>query len=349
MEIPTKVRKKGNKKIIHQKAKYIFGILIILMILGTVYEQIGEHLDSIEFKAPGQLININGHKMHIFAEGHGSSTVVFASGWSVPSPYMDFNPLYSEIAKHTRVVVYDRPGYGWSDASNTSRDIDTITKEIHELLTKSGEKPPYIFVGHSIGSLEVLRFAQLYQDEVNGVVLLDGSNPDMYMHMAKPSLSAKIEASVYHNSLVLLNKSGISRFLFTFVPNFYYLTPLASARNNLSLVPEKLRNYYIKLDEAMFLKNCFDRDQKNEAKNKEANALKVEENGNLKDLPLVIYTSGEYNSYKAERENQAKLKNWSSESKQIIVKDATHAIHWWHPELINQEIINLINSKNRVN
>lgn len=53
MEIPTKVRKKGNKKIIHQKAKYIFGILIILMILGTVYEQIGEHLDSIEFKAPG--------------------------------------------------------------------------------------------------------------------------------------------------------------------------------------------------------------------------------------------------------------------------------------------------------
>ncbi|ODA40880.1 alpha/beta hydrolase [Desulfosporosinus sp. BG] len=349
MKLPVKVNKIGNKRIIHRRVKYIFGILVILIILGIIYEQLGEHLDSREFKAPGQLINIDGHNMHIFAEGHDSPTVVFASGWAIPSPYIDFYPLYSEIAKHTRVVVYDRPGYGWSDASNTPRDIDTITKELHELLIKSGEKPPYILVGHSIGSLEVLRFAQLYQNEVNGVVLLDGSNPDMYTHMVKPSLLAKIEASVYHNSLILLNKSGISRLLFTVVPNFYYSTPLASARNNLALVPGKLRYYFMKIDEAMFLKNCFDRDQDNEAKNKEANALKVEENGYINNIPLVIFTSGEYNSYKSESENQARLKNWSSESKQIIVKDSTHAIHWWHPELINQEITNHINSTKTAN
>lgn len=62
--------------------------------------------------------------------------------------------------------IYDKPGYGWSDITNAPRDIDTMIKEIHEVLSKAGEKPPYIYVAHSIALLEAIRFAQLYPDEV---------------------------------------------------------------------------------------------------------------------------------------------------------------------------------------
>lgn len=317
--------------------KILLGILIIFMV-GIVYEQAEEYFYNIKFKPVGRLINVNGHNMHIFAEGKGPATVVFASGWKVPSPYVDFYPLYSEISKHTKIAVYDRPGYGWSDVADTPRDIDTITTEIHELLEKSGEKPPYILVGHSIGSFEVLRFAQIYKDEVKGVVLLDGSNPDMYSNMVRPSAFAFMRASIFNNSIYLLNKIGISRLLFNTVYN-YSSTTLSTARNNLSLAPGNFK----KLDEEMFLRTFNNSNQVDEGNNKENNAFKVLSNGNINDIPLKIITSEELNSYKESKENQLNLKKWSIDSKQIVVKGAGHAIHWSHPEMISAEILDILN------
>ncbi|AET67925.1 putative hydrolase or acyltransferase of alpha/beta superfamily [Desulfosporosinus orientis DSM 765] len=322
-----------------RKKKVLLGIMLLLL-LGITYEQIGQYFDSKKYKPVGQIININGHDMHIYAEGNGNATVVFASGWAVPSPYVDFYPLYSEISKYARTAVYDRPGYGWSDIADTPRDIDTITKEIHELLEKSGEKPPYILVGHSIGSLEVIRFAQLYENEVKGVVLIDGSNPDMYSNMVKPSTIAAMRASIFHKSIYLLNKSGISRLLFNIVPNFYSSSPLVTARNNLVSAPDNFEE----LDSAMFVKTCLNRNQVDEGKNKETNALEVVANGYINDVPLRIITSEELNNYEESKENQLNLQKWSTDSKQIVVTGSGHAIHWYNPEVINNEILEILNS-----
>lgn len=322
-----------------RKKKVLLGILIILL-LGITYEQIGQYFDSKKYKPVGQIININGHDMHIYAEGNGNATVVFASGWAVPSPYVDFYPLYSVTSKYARTVVYDRPGYGWSDIADTPRDIDTITKEIHELLEKSGEKPPYILVGHSIGSLEVIRFAQLYENEVKGVVLIDGSNPDMYLNTVKPSAIATMRASIFHKSIYLLNKSGIFRLLINIVPNFYSSTPLVTARNNLDLAPDN----FDELDAAMFTRTCLNRNQVDEKKNKEKNALEVVANGHINDVPLRIITSEELNNYEESKENQLNLQKWSTDSKQIVVTGSGHAIHWYNPKVINNEILEILSN-----
>jgi len=332
--------KKINKKTLNRKKKILLGLLIILL-AGIVYEQAGLHFDDTKYKPVGQLITVNGHKMHIFGEGNGNTTVVFASGWKTPSPYVDFYPLYSELSKHTRIAVYDRPGYGWSDVANTPRDIDTITEEIHELLEKSGEKPPYILIGHSIGSLEVIRFAQIYKNEVKGVVLIDGSNPDMYSTMVKASKFAYMRASINNNLIYLLNKLGIPRLLCNIFPDFYSSTVLATARNNLALAPDNFKE----IDLAMFLKTFNNRNQVDEGDNKEMNAQKVVANGYIKDIPLRIITSEELNNYKQSKDNQLNLKKWSTDSKQIIVKGTGHAIHWSHPEVINKEIHAIINDK----
>ncbi|MDF2674057.1 MAG: putative hydrolase or acyltransferase of alpha/beta superfamily [Clostridiales bacterium] len=328
-----------KRKILKRKSKILIGILVIL-ILGIVYEQIGEHLDNNRFQPPGKIINVDGHNMHIFAEGKGNATVVFAAGWKTPSPYVDFYPLYSEISKHTRIAVYDRPGYGWSEEANTPRDIDVIAKEMHELLKESGEKSPYILVGHSIGSLEMIRFAQLYKDEVKGVVLIDGSNPDMYSNVEKASVLVKLRTSVFNNLIYLFNKSGIARLLINVIPSFYSSTVLVTARNNFQFAPENFK----KLDAAMFLKTFNNKNQVDEGKNKEINANKVASNGHIEDIPLRIITSEEINSYKEARTNQLNLKQWAADSKQIIVKGAGHAIHWAHPEMINKEILDLLSN-----
>lgn len=343
MKMQVKNRKGINKKSISRRKKILLGVILILM-LGISYEKIGEHLDSKRFQAPGKIINVNGHNMHVFEKGKGSATVVFACGWKTPCSYVDFYPLYSEISKYAKIAVYDRPGYGWSDTANNPRDIDITTKELHELLQKSEAKPPYILVGHSIGSLEVLRFAQLYKNEVKGVVLIDGSNPDMYSNMVKPSPLAYMRTSIFNNSIYLINKIGISRLLLNIIPDFYSSTPLATARNNFSLAPDNFK----KIDAAMFLKTFNNRNQVNEGKNKEVNAKKVASYGYIKDIPLRIITSEEINNYKEAGKNQLNLKKWSNDSKQIIVKDSGHAIHWVHPEVIIKEIMDILKYEDKL-
>ncbi len=52
------------------------------------------------------------------------------------------------------------------------------------MLRVSGQKPPYIFVGHSLGSLETIRYAQRFPEEVKGIILSDGGSPEYYKSSA---------------------------------------------------------------------------------------------------------------------------------------------------------------------
>lgn len=313
--------------------------IIILLLAGFTYEKISRYRDKKEYPPVGELIDVNGHNMHIWAKGTGDATVVFSVGYQIPSGYVDYYPLYSEIAKYARVAVYDRPGYGWSDVTDASRDIDTITKEIHEVLEESGEKPPYIFVAHSIASLEAIRFAQLYENEVKGIILLDGSSPDMYTGLDKlPSTtSAYQRSSLVKRGVTLASEVGVSRLaLHTVYP--YESTVLSTGRNGLPSLPSDLKE----IDQALLLKAPNNKSQVGEREHKEDNVLKVLKNGHLGEIPLRIITSESLNSSKDSKEMQASLINWSTDSEQIIVKDAKHAIHWYNPLAVNAEILEMV-------
>ena len=45
-----------------------------------------------------------------------------------------------------------------------------MAEELHTLLARAGEKPPYVLVGHSFGSFDVLMYAHKYPAEVAGIV-----------------------------------------------------------------------------------------------------------------------------------------------------------------------------------
>ena len=147
----------------------------LLLLTGTVYEAYQSAQDMKSYTPPGRLYEVSGRNMHLYSAGKGSVTVVLASGWGTPNPYVDFSPLYDKLKSHVKIAVYDRFGYGYSDYTEQPRDIDTVVDEVHQLLRKSGQRPPYIMVGHSLGSLETIRYAQMYPDEVAGIVMIDGA------------------------------------------------------------------------------------------------------------------------------------------------------------------------------
>jgi pimeloyl-ACP methyl ester carboxylesterase len=53
-----------------------------------------------------------------------------------------------------------------------------IAEDLHTLLQRAGERPPYVLVGHSLGGLFVRKYAELYPKEVAGMVLLDSAHED---------------------------------------------------------------------------------------------------------------------------------------------------------------------------
>ena len=108
--------------------------------------------------------------------GTGSPTVVFESG--IGQGKRNWAPVFNAVAETTRVIAYDRAGYGQSEASENSRDGLQIALELRDLLRTEGLAPPYVLVGHSLGGTIVKLFAKTWPDEVCGVVLVDARHEE---------------------------------------------------------------------------------------------------------------------------------------------------------------------------
>jgi pimeloyl-ACP methyl ester carboxylesterase len=150
--------------------------LLLLACMGAVYEALSRSRERALYPPPGQLIDIGGYRLHLYCSGEGGPTVVLDYG--LEGSYLDWYRVQPEVARFTRVCSYDRGGYGWSDSSPKRRLPSVMVEELHALLTKAGEKPPYILVGHSFGGFDALMFAHKYREETVGVVLVDSSHPD---------------------------------------------------------------------------------------------------------------------------------------------------------------------------
>ena len=72
------------------------------------------------------------------------------SGFGTSSPFYDFKVLFDKLVNDYRIAVVERAGYGWSNISSNSGDLDTVLAETRRALKLAGEKPPYVLFPHSM-------------------------------------------------------------------------------------------------------------------------------------------------------------------------------------------------------
>ena len=152
--------------------------LLGVALAGAAYQALGMRAEARRFPEPGRLVDIGGYRLKINCAGQGSPTVILESG--LGDGLDEWRRVQPEIARFTRVCSYDRAGYGGSDAGPAPRTSATSTGELHALLRRAGEKPPYLLVGHSIGGYHVRVFNGHYPDEVSALVLVDSTQEDQY-------------------------------------------------------------------------------------------------------------------------------------------------------------------------
>ncbi|MGA2252345.1 alpha/beta hydrolase [Terracidiphilus sp.] len=145
---------------------------VILLAVTTLRAQ----TPSSEPTPLGKMVDLGDYRIHLYCTGNGKQTVVLSPGGGGFS--FDWDLVQQQVQTFARVCSYDRAGYAWSDPGPQPL---TFRQEAHELelaLKLSGEKGPYILVGHSLGGLVAETFAEGYPDETAGMVLVDAPGPD---------------------------------------------------------------------------------------------------------------------------------------------------------------------------
>ena len=150
-------------------------VVVLLVVLGLLYQAVGLRRDERRFPAPGRLIDVGGHKLHLYELGSGSPTVILESGISASS--LNWRAVQTQVAKFSRVCSYDRAGLGWSELCDQACTPASLAAQLQILVQNAGLPRPYIVVGHSFGGLIVQAFAHLYPDQTAGLVLVDPLDP----------------------------------------------------------------------------------------------------------------------------------------------------------------------------
>lgn len=185
----------------------IGGLLLMIILSGLFYRLFGPNPHSPK----GEMIDVGGFNLHIHSTGEKNNqpTLVIEGGSGVSTDYYHW---LSEGLKDTmRVVRYDRAGIGYSDACQTPRDPEIIARELHTLLERAGESPPYILAAHSLGGPYISVFTQLYPEEVVGMVFMDTTHPERVERMNLPLKSSFKYKSMmwFQNALIALGELGI--------------------------------------------------------------------------------------------------------------------------------------------
>ncbi|HYN09993.1 MAG TPA: alpha/beta hydrolase [Vicinamibacterales bacterium] len=133
-------------------------------------------------RPPGRLVEIGGFRLHVNTVGEGGPVVVFDAALAGSSISWTF--VQPAVSRFARALTYDRAGFGWSDAGPMPRTAGRIADELHRLLERTGEPPPYLLVGHSFGGLVMQIFAARFAAETAALVLVDPAHPQDWVRPA---------------------------------------------------------------------------------------------------------------------------------------------------------------------
>ena len=150
--------------------------LVVAALSGATYQWLATRKELAATPPPGHLVDIGGHRLHLWCTGDGAPAVILDTGLGGSSA--DWGFVQPDVARFTRVCSYDRAGAGYSDPGPSPRTARRIASELAELLARSGIDGPVVLVGASIAGFDVRVFASDYPQRAAGLVLVDASHED---------------------------------------------------------------------------------------------------------------------------------------------------------------------------
>jgi pimeloyl-ACP methyl ester carboxylesterase len=325
MTSPMPSQPRQTHRILRWTVRVLVGLIALIVLLvagGATYEAIMAAGDDTRYPAPGQRVDVGGYRLHVHCVGEGNPTVVLDAGLGGFS--LDWSLVQPELAATTRVCVYDRAGYGWSDPSPHARTPSQIADELHTLLVNAGIQGPYVLVGHSAAGKHVRLFASRYPQDVAGMVLVDARHESVDTNRSPEALAAEhTQQRRFQRTISAAARIGLVRAFWAAAwPQVFPATQNLSTETRAEIGVLQARSGQVKT----VLKE---------------DALLTHDNAQLSsapslgDVPLMVLAAGQ----NVEHDPlwlpaQQQLAGLSSNAKLIVVEGSSHYIHWDQPMLV---------------
>ena len=312
-----------TRKMILKLGLIMIAVLFILLLISYINHKIRLAQETALLDPLGQMVEVDGHKMSVYIEGSGDTTLVFMSGGGTSSPILDFKSLYSLLSDNYQIVVVERFGYGFSDIVDKNRDIDSILEDTRAALKSAGLRAPSVLCPHSMSGLEALYWAQKYPDEVSAIIGLDMAVPEYYENM-------KINIALIQMASWAAN-IGVTR-----------LIPGLSESDTIKYgtLTEDEKEIY----KAVFYSRMATITMVNETKCVKDNALKVKNLG-IPQVPMLLFISNGSGGTGFDKETWRKIPIYyisQVNGGEFIELDCPHYVHDYEYETISESIITFL-------
>ena len=292
----------------------VISFVLLFLVATFIFHRISLEKEQASLTPMGKTVLVNGHKINVYVEGDGPETIVFLSGAGIASPILDFKNVSDSLSKRYKVVIVERPGYGYSDDSNHSRDVMEVLSETRQALSQTNVTGPFIILSHSMASLESLAWQEKYPDEVKALIGLDWALPASYEDLKDNQALLTV---AYWTS-----KIGLLRY---FPESFYIKNPTLTETERQQY---KLLAYKQLMSQAML----------HESNLVKENAKKVGNSINPKIPALLLVSNGQGTSFsQLEWKNYAERFASGHSNVKVVYMDAPHELyHYQSHEIVSQ-------------
>ena len=130
------------------------------------------------------MISIGDRRLSVYCDGEAArspTVVLIPAGGRTAKDWATIQPAVSSF---TRVCSYDHANFGDSDKAPVKlQSVDEVVDDLHGWLKASGEKGPFILVGHSNSGIYARRFVARYPREAAGLVFVDSSHEEQALRL----------------------------------------------------------------------------------------------------------------------------------------------------------------------
>ena len=304
----------------------IYILFFVVMMVVLVVQSQAAHAATLNAK--GKIILLESpfgylHRMYFDCRGSGSPVVLIDVGIGESSA--SWLEVVDRVQEHSRICVYDRSGYGYSDRGPGERTTQQIVRELRNLVVTAQIAAPYVLVGHSFGGFTARYFAARYPNETAGLVLVDSSHPDQIRRLAMLDTPEARAQSNTNNYGLVTTRSG----------NVNIAEDMRSEERIWSQLNASRKATFAMMDELRYFRKS---------------ARQVSKTQLRYDLPVAVLTRGLSQlpiisgiSLEDEwQDMQQEMTSLSTNAWQEIIPDAGHSLHRDAPLKVAEQIIKVV-------
>jgi len=272
----------------------------------------------------GSLTTRDGTKIFFKTWGDGPA-IVFSHAWALSADEWDPQMLFF-VQHGYRVIAHDRRGHGRSGQPSAGYDMDTFADDLSEVLGALDVRDA-VLVGHSMGGGEVVRFLARHGASKARKAVLISSVPPLMLKGPENPTSTALEVFDHYRRGVALNRS--QAYQDTATAFYGYDKPGAS-------ISEGLRDKFWQQAIMGSAKAHYD----------SVKAFsETDFTADLKRIRIpVLFMHGDADQLVPMGDSSVRAAKIVQNSRLIIYPDCPHGLCELHPERINSDLLDFIQS-----